>query len=310
MAIGSCQPGRLKRPCRFLECLQIRVSRQKQGFAQILAVVHAVETCATATEQIDMEDVLRFPPLIEPVRLRSVMIAFRAAIAGAQAAGEAHRGAGTLYYVGRFELIEFAIVLEPEEPLRLARKIFYAGMNALAEGIVRAVAPEKPITFRYPARWFLTARWSVAAGWRSHRARMRTRRRIGWYLVPWSGRWLPGCRCRMSPEITTLDEEGFDAWNPPEFAASFSRHFLVEIDSWHERGFAGIGPRYLSRLEKPKTGARYGIDENGDLIVDPPPGQVGQRVAFAPALNKADWYDPLPTSPEPDHAEVTAHHPA
>ena len=30
----------------------------------------------------------------------------------------AEEGAGTLVYVGRFDLAEFAVVLEPEEPLR------------------------------------------------------------------------------------------------------------------------------------------------------------------------------------------------
>ena len=39
------------------------------------------------------------------------------------------RGAGTLVYVGRFDLAEFAVVLEPDEPLRTARRAFYAGME-------------------------------------------------------------------------------------------------------------------------------------------------------------------------------------
>ena len=43
----------------------------------------------------------------------------------------AEAGAGTLVHVGRFDLVEFAVVLEPEEPLRTARRAFYAGMVAL-----------------------------------------------------------------------------------------------------------------------------------------------------------------------------------
>ena len=34
----------------------------------------------------------------------------------------AEQGAGTLVYVGRFDLAEFAVVLEPDEPLRTARR--------------------------------------------------------------------------------------------------------------------------------------------------------------------------------------------
>ena len=35
--------------------------------------------------------------------------------------------------MGRFDLAEFAVVLEPDEPLRTARRAFYAGMVALTE---------------------------------------------------------------------------------------------------------------------------------------------------------------------------------
>src|SRR6266567_1387392 len=49
-------------------------------------------------------------------------------------------GAGTLVFVGRFDLAEFAVVLEPEEPLAAARRVFYAGMVALVDALA-ALAP-------------------------------------------------------------------------------------------------------------------------------------------------------------------------
>ena len=51
------------------------------------------------------------------------------------------QGAGTLVYVGRFDLAEFAVVLEPEEPLRIARRTFYAGMAALADALAAMRRP-------------------------------------------------------------------------------------------------------------------------------------------------------------------------
>ncbi len=42
------------------------------------------------------------------------------------------RGAGTLVYVGRFDLAEFAVVLEPEEPLSMARRAFFRSTENLA----------------------------------------------------------------------------------------------------------------------------------------------------------------------------------
>jgi hypothetical protein len=69
------------------------------------------------------------------VRLRESRDSFAHAIHIAE-----ESGAGTLTYVGRFDLAEFAVVLEPGEPLRTARRAFYAGMVALTDAL-RAYAP-------------------------------------------------------------------------------------------------------------------------------------------------------------------------
>ena len=58
------------------------------------------------------EAVLDLPPPFRPVALREVGDAFRHAMAIA-----ADAGAGTLVHVGRFDVAEFAVVLEPDEPL-------------------------------------------------------------------------------------------------------------------------------------------------------------------------------------------------
>src|SRR6516225_10882090 len=71
---------------------------------------------------------LSLPPPFRLVTLREVGDAFAHATAIA-----AEAGAGTLVWVGRFDLIEFALVVEPDEPLRTARRAFYAGMAALAD---------------------------------------------------------------------------------------------------------------------------------------------------------------------------------
>ena len=60
---------------------------------------------------------LDLPPPYRLITLREVGDAFAHACAIA-----ADEGAGTLVYVGRFDLAEFAVVLEPDEPLRLARR--------------------------------------------------------------------------------------------------------------------------------------------------------------------------------------------
>src|SRR3546814_5571880 len=83
------------------------------------------------------------PPIYDPIALREVGDAFTKACA---IAGE--RGAGTLLWVRRYDLAEFAVVLEPEEPLAGARRALYIGMNALAAALSVHAPPERPVTDR------------------------------------------------------------------------------------------------------------------------------------------------------------------
>jgi hypothetical protein len=87
---------------------------------------------------------LTLPPPFTAVRLREMGDAFAHAKEIA-----AESGAGTLVHVGRFDVAEFALVLEPEEPLRGARRALYAGMIALADALIGAAEPETAITISW-----------------------------------------------------------------------------------------------------------------------------------------------------------------
>src|SRR6516225_3693169 len=96
------------------------------------------------------------PPPFRPVKLREVGEAFLQAQSLA-----ARDGAGTLVYVGRFDVVEFATVLEPDEPLFLSRRAIYAGLNALGDALTANAPPGPSITFswpRDPCRWRLGRR--------------------------------------------------------------------------------------------------------------------------------------------------------
>src|SRR5947209_14057157 len=88
---------------------------------------------------------LDLPPPFRLVALREAGDAVAHALRHA-----AELGAGTLVFVGRFDLAEFAVVLEPEEPLALARRVFYAGMVALVDTLAALAPPETPIAIDWP----------------------------------------------------------------------------------------------------------------------------------------------------------------
>ena len=98
---------------------------------------------ALRTDDLRREPVL--PPGFSLVALRESGDAFAHACSIA-----AEAGAATLVWTRRFDVIEFAVVLEPDNPLREARLAHYLAMTALADALAVYSPPERPILFRWP----------------------------------------------------------------------------------------------------------------------------------------------------------------
>src|SRR6185312_9665871 len=91
------------------------------------------------------DDLIDLPPPYNLIMLRESGDAFAHACAIAE-----ELGAGTLVWVRRQDLVEFAVVLEPEITLAQARLVIYAGMNALADALATHAPPSRPVTFDWP----------------------------------------------------------------------------------------------------------------------------------------------------------------
>ncbi len=235
---------------------------------------------------------LTLPPPFTLVRLRELGDAFAHAISIAP-----EQGAGTLVYVGRFDLAEFAVVLEPDEPLRLARRTLYAGMAALADALTAHAQPETAITIDWPDS--ISVNHGLVGGGR-----------LAWpkgspedETPPWL---VFGAMIRtvsmtdsepgLNPLVTALEEEGFTDAMSEHVMASFARHFMVAIDAWQEHGFGAVARSYLKRLPAEK-GLRRDIDDNGDLLICRM-GKAGvERQKFLPRLAKPAWFDPAAKGP-------------
>jgi Biotin/lipoate A/B protein ligase family len=235
---------------------------------------------------------LDLPPPFRLVTLREVGDAFSHA---ANIAAE--EGAGTLVHVGRFDLAEFAVVLEPEEPLKSARRALYAGLAALADALAVHAPPECPITFDWPdavrvngglvggARlaWPPAADENEQPAWLVFGAMIRTVA---------LGEEEPGLR----PLSAALDEEGFDDLASGALVESFARHLMVAIDAWQEGGFGAIAKNCLARLA-PESGVRRDIDDNGDLLLRRVATPTAERRSLARALAQPSWLDPATGGP-------------
>src|SRR6266851_4449803 len=226
---------------------------------------------------------LDLPP---PFRLVLLREAGDAVAHAAAHAGEL--GAGTLVFVGRFDLAEFAIVLEPEEPLAAARRVFYAGMVALVDALAALAPPETPIAIEWPDR--VTIDGGLVGGGR-----------LAWpagaaeSAVP---EWLVfGTAIRivsMSPDgpalhplSTALADEGFGDIGAKRLVEGFARHLMVALDRWQETGLSPLAADYLARL-RPERGVRRSLSANGDLLIERAERPVATR-ELRTALKSPSW---------------------
>lgn len=225
-----------------------------------------------------------------------------AAPEGAQAFAHAcaiagEQGAGAFVYVRRGELVEFAVVLEPDEPLASARLGFFACMHAVAEAISAHCPPEREVAFIWPDSIIFDG--GLIGG-----GRLAWPQGCGEDDVP---QWLvfgallratdlPDVDTGAYPDSTSLVGSGFEPQQVDDVAESFARHLMLAFDTWGEHGFRAVGQDYLKRLRKAEGHKKSIIDANGDLV-STLAGGASERASLAQALHAHRWYDPVSHAP-------------
>lgn len=241
-----------------------------------------------ASRLAHMEQTLDLPPGYTLVALRELGDAFAHGCEIASASG-----AGTLVWVRRYDLVEFAVVLEPEEALVSARRAFFAGMNAVADAISAHCPPEREVNFDWPdaIRFDGGLLGGGRLGWPSDCAEDQV---PAWLVF---GAMLRAADMAHVEEMqaassVALLSEGFEMIDTDAIIESFARHLMAGFDQWRERGFEAIGQNYLARLAIGKAGERRGIDVNGDLLVRAATGNgPPDRSSLIDALARSEWYD-------------------
>lgn len=243
---------------------------------------------------------LDLPPSYRAVGLRELRDAFSYARTVAP-----EEGAGLLAWVRRFDTVEFALVVEPDEPLAIARRAVYAGMNALADAISTHCPPEKPVAFAWPDTVMLDGgilggmQLAAPAGadeteppdWLVLGVKIRS-------VVPATAS-RDGAHALDQPFMrgTSLESEGFEIMDAAALIGSFARHFMVYVDQWQERGFDPVARHYLGRLPQP-GGVRHVVRANGDLEINDLRKRGAPEVkSLTEALSTPQWLDPSTGDP-------------
>ena len=238
---------------------------------------------------------LDLPPGFTEVRLREVGDAHAHACVLAQA-----QGAGTLVWVGRYDLVEFAVVLEPDEPLSTARRAHFAAMNALGDAIAAHCPPEREVAFQWPDTLLFDG--AMIGGLRLAWPQECPEDQIpDWLVVSVMLRAadLSHIDTGLVPGSTSLLSEGFEMLDCEAIIASFTRHLMTHFDLWKERGFKVVAQDFFARLPQGKAGERRAIDGNGDLLVHAPLDTgPARRTSLVDSLAQALWYDAQHDAPK------------
>jgi biotin-(acetyl-CoA carboxylase) ligase len=235
---------------------------------------------------------LNLPPPFRLVTLREIGDAF----AHAQAIA-AEQGAGTLVHVGRFDLSEFAVVLEPEEPLASARRVLYVAMVALRDALLAHAPPERAIRIGWPDAIYVDG--GLVGGARLAWPGGTSDAAIpDWIVFGASIRLvsLGNEEAGLRPLVTALEEEGFDDLGSGRLVESFARNLMLTLDTWRNGEVVTVTKSYLDSLEIEK-GAVPSLAADGDLLLRRRGKQEPDRLLLADALASSSWLDPATGGP-------------
>ncbi|WP_411901555.1 biotin/lipoate--protein ligase family protein [Methylorubrum thiocyanatum] len=236
---------------------------------------------------------LRPAPLVLPPAFTGLVAAGSPGAAG-QACRLAESGeaeAGTLLMEERDDVIALSVVLAPTEPLATARRAFFVGMQALADAVGTFGPPEIPVTFLWPDTLIFNG--ARLGGGALHWPQGCDEAEIPDWLV-FSAMLIATKRAAgdpgLTPDSTSLEEEGFPDGLREPLVESFARHLTKAFEIWNEDGAARSMSRYLARLAL-APGARASIETGGDARLVHAHGR-SELLPLLPALLSPSWRDP------------------
>ena len=222
---------------------------------------------------LDLPPLLSGFPVIPPI---SPLEAARTALADGAA------GAGDVFWAAETEQLSVCFVLEPEVSASRAQEMLFAVMVAAGEAVGALCPPELGFMWQWPNRFF-------ANGARVGQAAIEfSDARSGddvpdWMIVGIELRLLPHGEAEpgLSPDRTSLWDEGAVDADGPDLISMLSRHFLSWINRWEGEGFKPLHDAWLFRCDGRGAeiellgsddavlgeGRFLGLDETGNLLL-------------------------------------------
>ena len=211
-----------------------------------------------------------FPPLLTGEKVAKTVDPFFKAV-GASMMG---CDPGTVFYAEDPETLRVAITLAPELALKDSISVIHALMLSVADGLGALGPPELAVHFVWPCQFKVNA---ARCGELRFKASTNEPNSVPDWLVV--GLTIPFVRPESiepgsDPSQTWLYEEGCIELTVPQLIESWSRHSLVWLNSFEDKGYQAIQDHWRAKCDSigsdvtyPGEGTFVGTDNHGSLLL-------------------------------------------
>ncbi len=221
----------------------------------------------------DENDEPQLPPLLSAEKVSNDIDVFQKAISSATTSET-----GTVFYSEKNEMVDIAILLNPEVNQKKCNQMLYVLIVAAGDAIGALAPPEVMVTHSFPGYIYLNKGEAGVVNFAIDSQNEENQ-------VP---EWLVlGLKLKLKqfedmekdhpdPDITSLETEGAGFISRIRLIESICRHFLAWINQWEEDGFAPVVKMWGQRIESDKEINLEGgksakfitVDENGYAVVE------------------------------------------
>lgn len=241
-----------------------------------------------------------FPPLLTGHAVKRPARPFAEAVEGARSA---RLGAGDVVWSRDVTRLECAIVLEPEVSRRRAQEMLYVAMVAFGDALGAVAPPEVAVTYRWPQTILVNGahvgEMPIAMAAESDAGGAPAWLVVGAEIALRDDK--RGFEPGLTPDRTTLYDEGCGEVTRTSLIESYCRHFLAWVHTWEQEGFAPAHQSWLGRAHdrdreitidgggESLSGTFVGLDESGNLLLRTAAGvELVATERAARILNGAD----------------------
>ncbi|MEM7686555.1 MAG: DUF4444 domain-containing protein [Pseudomonadota bacterium] len=208
-----------------------------------------------------------FPPLLTGEKTPQGVDPFDKAVASALTGCDS----GLLCWSDRADLLDAAVVLAPECPLRQAIGISFAAATGFVDALGALAPPEVAVHHVWPGNFKVNG--ADCGGLRAASSTTDPHADPDWLVIGLTIPFLPTGDGGDDPTRTCLYNEGCAELDATRLLESWSRHMLVWINRWLDEGLAPLHAAWRERaweMGEPLpdgSGTFVGLDEDGGMLV-------------------------------------------